>query len=161
MIHYVMGFAFNLDKTKVAMIFKNRGPEEVRGKWNGLGGHVERNESPLMAMQREFKEEGGVWIEKWDLVSVYWSKGRDFRINFYMAVDEMKGLKTNEDEAVALLPGDTIIIDKHVNQNIRWLIPLSLDPSITKPVTVHESPEIWQKELRAKVRQELKDAGFK
>lgn len=141
MINYVVGFAFNPELTHVTMIFKNRGPKEVVGKWNGLGGHVEEGESFLNAMQREFEEEAGVYIEDWNLLCVYWSHGRNYRIKFYYAVNPLSGIKTNEDEEVAVLLVEDVLINKLTCHNIKWLIPLALDPDIAKPITIENIEE--------------------
>lgn len=57
-VRYVLGFVFNHDASKVLLIQKNR-PAWQAGKFNGLGGKIEGQESPLLAMVREFREETG------------------------------------------------------------------------------------------------------
>jgi len=64
-INYVAGITFSNTSTKVMLIRKSR-PEWMKGKLNGIGGHIEPNESPLEAMRREFTEET-------KLVSPYWT----------------------------------------------------------------------------------------
>lgn len=59
---YVCGFLFDLDVDFVALIRKNRGPREMAGKLNGIGGKVEPGESIHDAMAREFEEETGLWV---------------------------------------------------------------------------------------------------
>lgn len=68
-VHFVLGFAFNHDKTKLLLIKKNR-PQWQAGLYNGIGGKIESfDQSPVAAMVREFKEECGLdttcqqWIE--------------------------------------------------------------------------------------------------
>ena len=58
MIQYVLGFAFNETKEKVALIKKLK-PDWQKGKFNGVGGKLEPEELPMEAMVREFKEETG------------------------------------------------------------------------------------------------------
>jgi 8-oxo-dGTP diphosphatase len=55
---YVLGFCFNVQLDKVVLIRKSR-PEWQRGRLNGVGGKIKKNETPLQAMQREFREEAG------------------------------------------------------------------------------------------------------
>ena len=55
-MHYVLGFQFNNDGDRVALIKKGR-PEWQAGLWNGIGGGVERGEPVKLAMEREFQEE--------------------------------------------------------------------------------------------------------
>lgn len=67
---YVMGFAFD-PYGAVALINKNR-PDWQKGKWNGIGGHLEHNELAHEAMAREFQEETGMAtkLDDWVYVGV-------------------------------------------------------------------------------------------
>jgi len=58
-MHYVVGFQFNEDGNRVALIKKNRPSAQV-GLWNGIGGGVERGQTPREAMVCEFAQETGV-----------------------------------------------------------------------------------------------------
>lgn len=71
MKNYVLGFLFSPDLESVALILKNR-PAFLEGKLNGIGGHVEEDESPMSAVIREFEEETGLATarEDWTLVDV-------------------------------------------------------------------------------------------
>lgn len=60
---YVAGLLFC--NQMVALVLKAR-PEWQRGRWNGIGGHIESGETPLQAMTREFTEETGVEFENWE-----------------------------------------------------------------------------------------------
>ena len=100
---YVGAFAFNKDKTKVALIQKNR-PTFLVGMYNVIGGHIEPEDtSYATAMSREFEEEAGLFInpEKWR----YYGKliGSKFEIYFYdikLEDDEFAQIRTVEDEIV-------------------------------------------------------------
>lgn len=63
--YYVAGLLFGAYLSKVMLIRKNR-PDWMKGKLNGIGGHIEAGEEPLAAMRREFKEETGITIENWE-----------------------------------------------------------------------------------------------
>jgi 8-oxo-dGTP pyrophosphatase MutT (NUDIX family) len=65
MQEYVLGFLFSEDKQQVALIYKNR-PVSLKNQWNGIGGHIEENETADKAIIREFYEETGVQIESWN-----------------------------------------------------------------------------------------------
>src|SRR5205085_1283386 len=69
--HYVAGFLFDEEAANVALIRKSK-PRWQAGLLNGIGGHVEANESPERAMAREFYEETGVLIpiSDWKKVAV-------------------------------------------------------------------------------------------
>ena len=60
---YVLGFCFSRDHSKVVLIAKNR-PKWQAGRLNGIGGHVEDGEIPIVAMAREFREESLVEISE-------------------------------------------------------------------------------------------------
>ena len=68
---YVVGYMFNPEKTAVALIEKQK-PAWQRGKFNGIGGHIEADETPEAAMSREFEEEAGVFVhpDDWLLIRV-------------------------------------------------------------------------------------------
>jgi ADP-ribose pyrophosphatase YjhB (NUDIX family) len=63
--NYVLGFAFNPEKTHVLLAWKSK-PAWQAGKLNGIGGAVKEDELPHHAMAREFAEitnyEGLVWF---------------------------------------------------------------------------------------------------
>lgn len=67
---YVLGFLFNKSRTQVALILKNR-PVKQAGRYNGVGGKINRGELSVVAMRREFKEETGLNIQDWDLYARY------------------------------------------------------------------------------------------
>lgn len=58
---YVVGFIFSLDRQSVLLIRKNR-PQWQLGKLNGIGGEIEKGETPHAAMTRECAEECGIVI---------------------------------------------------------------------------------------------------
>lgn len=62
---YVVGFI--TDNKRVLLINKNR-PKWQEGLFNGIGGKVEENESPLDAIIRETKEESGLDIQEWNFI---------------------------------------------------------------------------------------------
>ncbi len=66
--NYVMGLIYD-DIGRVLLIKKNR-PKHQVGKWNGLGGKVEDNETIARAMTREAKEEADLDIPEssWTLM---------------------------------------------------------------------------------------------
>lgn len=62
---YSIGFLFSTGRYHVALIRKEK-PDWQKGKWNGIGGHIEPKESSRGAMVREFEEETGVYIASWE-----------------------------------------------------------------------------------------------
>lgn len=100
---YVLGFAFTKDLKQVALIRKKR-PEWQAGKLNGIGGKVNINEVPLLAMVREFQEEAclntGVldWVE---VDTLYRDNDTVAIYCFATCVDDMNQVTTWEDKFVS------------------------------------------------------------
>lgn len=131
---YALGFAFDLSEdiadgdknTQVGLIRKVR-PEWQAGHLNGIGGHIESGETAYQAMVREFEEETGLYVHRWSEVTVM---GNDyFSLAVFKAFDvPLNDMESLTDEKVGVyrvnaLPNDVIF-------NLRWLIPLALDPQM-------------------------------
>ena len=53
---------------KTLMLYRNKKEKDIhQGKWNGLGGKLEKGEMPEEALKREVAEESGFLVEKADL----------------------------------------------------------------------------------------------
>jgi len=123
--HYVLGFLFSRNKQFVALIKKNK-PEWQKGLLNGIGGKVEGGEDIYNAMQREFKEETGVDIERW----LHFAKleGEDFVVDVFKAFnDNVLNVNTMTEETVYLF--DLNFITLPTISNIPWLLEMALDDS--------------------------------
>lgn len=98
---YVLGFAFDR-RGAVALILKGR-PDWQAGKWNGIGGHVEKGEIPSAAMAREFKEETTMRIPAtdWRLCGQLHKSG-EYRCSVYTTIVVDLRVQTNTDEAVKI-----------------------------------------------------------
>lgn len=55
---YTVCLLFNKKRNKVLLLLKNK--TDYAGKWNGVGGKLEKHETPKMCALREIKEETGV-----------------------------------------------------------------------------------------------------
>lgn len=56
-----LGYVLSSDKQEVLMIHRNKRPDDPHyGKYNGLGGRVERKEDIVTGMCREIQEESGL-----------------------------------------------------------------------------------------------------
>jgi 8-oxo-dGTP diphosphatase len=141
MTKYVAGLLFSVDRSKVALIKKDR-PVWQKGRLNAIGGKIEPNETPLFAMRREFIEETGVDIPeaRWELAVKM--KGLGWELHFYRAWGYPELCKTQDTSEpinvfdvkdVKLMERPTII------GNLNWLISLCLDVDggIDFPVTVN------------------------
>lgn len=56
---FTVGFITQADK--VLLLLRKKSPN--KGKWNGVGGHIEPGESPYRCMQREITEETSFYVD--------------------------------------------------------------------------------------------------
>lgn len=123
MKRYVAGLLFNDKGNEVALIHKIRGPQNVIGKWNAIGGKCEIEEISHAAMRREFIEETGVDVPCWTLFMQL--KGNGWEVDFFHAFDSkaLSKVETKTDEEVDFFDIDELPI---VVPNIKWIIPMAL-----------------------------------
>lgn len=136
---YVCGFIINRHNNTVLLIQKNR-PAFQAGKWNGIGGKVEPNESPFVAMVRECREESGV-----DTLTNQWTwtirlRGSDFQIDYFrLFADEHWGWMPNyaslTDEPVAECNIDKLMSIPTLD-NLKWILPFQLQTGAQLPIHV-------------------------
>lgn len=128
----VLGFAFDASHN-VGLIRKMRPPWQ-KGSLNGIGGHIEEGESPHDAQVREFLEETGLYVPTWEEVCVM---GNDsWNVKVYKAFDvPLEKLRTMTDEEVEIYPA--LDLPDDVLFNLRWLIPLAIDPQPFPPIVMY------------------------
>lgn len=122
--HYVAGFLFSNDGTRVALIHKRKGPASVVGRWNAIGGKVEESdEYATPAMRREFLEEAGVDIPDWQ--HFLRLNGDGWIVDFFHAFgsDLLSQVRTMEEETVLIHHIESL---PDVVPNLRWIIPMAL-----------------------------------
>ncbi len=134
---YVNGFMFSEDKKKVALIKKNK-PSWQKGLLNGIGGKIEKDETPQMAIVREFEEETGVKtkISDWKLFVII-NKDLEYKLYFFVAINnKIFDIKTMEEEEVGIY--DTNNLPQKKLFNLNWLIPMSLDShlNLEEPIKI-------------------------
>lgn len=124
MKNYCLGF--RCDSTGVLLIEK-RTPEWQRGLVNGLGGHVEDNESAVTAMVREFREESGIDTEEeeWHLFSIV--HGYNWTLYAFVSFGDIT--QYEEDHREGRIDVYTTIPD-NMEQTADWLLRSALDDSI-------------------------------
>lgn len=122
--NYVLGFLFTENNKRVVLIQKKR-PAELAGKWNGIGGHIEEDESPIEAMTREFREEAKLIIHNWQHRLKYRLYYGTVHI-FTAQSDDANDAVQMEDEVIKLINVANI---RHIDvvPNLHWMIPLLLD----------------------------------
>ena len=123
--HYVAGFVFDEADERVVLIRKNR-PAWQAGKLNGVGGRIEDGESSRDAMRREFREETGVVVDRWELCGTL-ADERGWSIDFYRATIPaalMRDVTSCTDEQVEVMFLEQL--SSWIGQaipNLSWLIP--------------------------------------
>jgi 8-oxo-dGTP diphosphatase len=132
MTEYVVGFCFNLERTEVAFLQKTH-PEWQAGKYNGIGGHIKDDESPIEAMVREFNEEAGVKTDpqNWFLFAIM--NDGDVRVYCYCCYNDIifNNIKTMTDEPIHKFDLSMLrMFNENFVPNLAWLIPLAADKTI-------------------------------
>ncbi len=139
MKEYVIGFVFDEFKEQVLLILKER-PEWQKGKYNGLGGLIEENESPKQAMIRECKEECGLYIEDWEHVLTL--SCPNLLLNYYrtfveMAIFELACSQTDE----LVLPVDSYrYLEEYYERTVRptnWILLMAMDQDIGRQYMIY------------------------
>lgn len=91
-----LGYVLSPDRGSVLMMHRiTRAEDEQYGKYNGLGGHLERDEDVASGMQREIREEAGIEVERMRLRgTVNWTgfgrHGEDW-LAFIFLIDAFRG----------------------------------------------------------------------
>lgn len=151
MKHYVLGFAFNANRSEVLLIQK-LAPEWQAGRWNGIGGKIEEGEIPIRAMLREDKEETGQRRE-WKLVIIFTCPGGTvyvFMADTYVypssevpKSDDLPAggirFEQREKELLKVWPSDVLPSSGQVMKNITWMISLCRHKEqLELPILLHQ-----------------------
>ena len=133
MKQYVACILFDKYLSKAMLIRKSR-PKWMKGKLNGIGGHIEYKESPFNAIQREFTEKTGLINPKWTQFAILTGIDNEhnlFKVYWFTAtVDQPDDWRaTNPDNEPVnwyLLIDDThSIVDNNMIPNLKWLIEMA------------------------------------
>lgn len=134
MKEYCLGLMFDEQKSRVALIKKNK-PEWQSGKYNFIGGAVEYEELPIEAMIREFREEAGINTntDEWKIFCILNGKNsnhEDFIVYIYKCFsDKVFKVKTCTSEEVHT--AYTLDFKKSYSglslSNVPWLLEMALD----------------------------------
>lgn len=107
MTEMVCGFLLSPDKENVVLIKRPEG-KSFAGLLNGVGGHIEPGETPSVAMTREFFEETGVSIAKWNHKLSFYPKdkgGKVYTVHVFCAESSLYDqVKTQDEGDVVVLP---------------------------------------------------------
>jgi 8-oxo-dGTP diphosphatase len=118
---YVLGFMFNKNMDKVLLIHKNK-PDWQKGSCNGIGGKIEKNELPINAMIREFKEETGIKTNTdiWSLFLIM--AGSEWKVYTFCSVGNIKQAKSITSEKIEIFSLNDISTFKiKIISNLIWI----------------------------------------
>ena len=91
-----LGYVLSPDRSRVLLVHRNARPDDHQiGKYNGLGGKLERDEDVLSGMRREIREEAGIECESMQLRgTISWPgfgrNGEDW-LGFVFVIDAFSG----------------------------------------------------------------------
>lgn len=127
---YVLGFMFDPSKQRVALIHKER-PAWQKGSLNGIGGKIERGETPEAAMVREFAEETGVHTTELDWRPLGALTGAGFAVHCYASVsDQLEHVRSLTDERIEVFDVQELFGAQRplMQPNLPTLLAHALDP---------------------------------
>src|SRR5688572_8271801 len=84
MKRWTLGFVFNEDFSQVLLIHKEH-PEHQKGKWNGLGGKYEKDETANQCIAREVEEESSLCIDPNNWLPIGRVYGEDWEMDVLTA----------------------------------------------------------------------------
>jgi 8-oxo-dGTP diphosphatase len=96
-----LGYVLSPDGKRVLLVCRNRRPDDAHfGKYNGLGGKLERGEEVVAGMRREIREESGLLCDKLLLRgTVNWpgfGKGGEDWFGFVFLIEQFSGTPYSE-----------------------------------------------------------------
>lgn len=125
----VVGFMLDEQRENAVLIRKLR-PEWMNGLLNGVGGKIEKGESPSNAMAREYEEETGVVTEAFGWLPFLTIDGssENFKIYYFIAIGDISTVQTVEEEAIEVTPiNDITLLRKDIVENLTWILGLGMD----------------------------------
>lgn len=128
-----LGYVLSPDRSQVLLIHRNaREDDHHLGKYNGLGGKIERDEDVLAGMRREIREEAGIECVELALRgTISWpgfgKRGEDW-LGFVFLITTFTGtpLERNPEGALKWVPVDRIL-ELPLWEGDRHFLPLVFD----------------------------------
>ena len=128
-----LGYVLSPDRSHVLLIHRNARPDDQHlGKYNGLGGKIERDEDVVAGMRREIREEAGIECDALTLRgTISWpgfgKNGEDW-LGFLFLITAYSGTpyESNAEGALEWVPVDRIL-DLPLWDGDRRFLPLVFD----------------------------------
>lgn len=128
-----LGYILSPDRRRVLLIHRNARPDDQHlGKYNGLGGKLDRDEDVLSGFKREIREEAGIECDALSLRgTISWPgfgrQGEDW-LAFVFTVDRYSGepLTSNHEGTLEWIPVERIL-DLPLWEGDRHFLPLVFD----------------------------------
>lgn len=134
---YTAGFLFDYPVNNVVLI-KKMHPAWQEGLLNGIGGKINPGETPLECIRREFNEETGCWVDKWEKFLILTEDTYD--VHFFRSFskpEEQLLVQTVTDETVLVVKLKELFFNFTLQRegwwavpNLQYIIPMALDPEI-------------------------------
>jgi len=145
---YVVGFLFGtvVEHIKDVLLVKKLKPEWQAGYWNGIGGKMEKGESPVEALVREFREETGIStrpLEWAHMVTLVCPGGTVFFFRAYAPTDIFEGFPRNNDNGEEIDWQEIEGLPENTITNLRWLVPFCAYQKLEHPIFVHEDMKYY------------------
>ena len=143
---YCCGFCFGDTPFRVVLILKTH-PEPQRGLLNGIGGRIDEDEPPALAMAHKFQEETGVETDAYAWSHFVTLSLPLVRVWFFRYFNKatLWNVRTTKGELVCTkgVWADANLGKYNLVPDLRWLIPLALDRGIAPGgVIFNDSPPI-------------------
>jgi 8-oxo-dGTP diphosphatase len=130
-----LAYVVSPDGRQVLLVHRNRRPDDAHfGKYNGLGGKLDRDEDAVAGMRREVREEAGLECETLALRgTISWpgfgKQGEDW-FGFIFRVDRWTGVpkKENPEGTLEWVELDRVL-DLPLWEGDRYFLPLIFDHS--------------------------------
>lgn len=117
------GFLFSDDRERVVLVEKIN-PEWQRGRLNGVGGKIEASDaSPVAAIVREFEEEAGLSVQKWEKFCEVRRRGDLTYFFRSFAEGPVEHVSGREAEEISAYPVSEVV-RLNTMPNLRWLMAL-------------------------------------
>ena len=124
---YVLGFMFDEAASQVALIKKNK-PDWQAGFLNGIGGKIEKGETPIQAMVREFEEETGYNTQEKDWQNFGAMISPNWGVGCFASKGDISKLKNMTNEAIYRVRIDDLIQGKvRALANVPGLVTFALE----------------------------------